>query len=161
MRNVEYREIFAVCVFAVLSIFFQFETVQAEDMSSPVGVWRTYDEKTGEAKALVEIHEEFNAMFGRVVKLLPRPGRPPDPVCQFCGGDHKDQPILGMQVIWDMRKEGHEWVQGKILDPESGKIYSSKMWLENDGKILVVRGFIGFSLLGRSQRWVREIGHSN
>lgn len=130
--------------------------VLAQDELSPIGRWRTIDDKTGEAKAIVEIHEEFNALFGTVIKVFPRPGRPIDPVCEFCGGDRKDKPIKGMTIIWDMRKADEEWGKGKILDPESGKIYSARMWLTDNGSKLTVRGFIGFSMLGRSQVWIRE-----
>jgi uncharacterized protein (DUF2147 family) len=61
-----------------------------------------------------------------------------------------------MTIIWGMKKDGDAWAGGKILDPKDGKIYGCKMHLEDDGKKLEVRGFIGFSLLGRSQTWERQ-----
>jgi uncharacterized protein (DUF2147 family) len=64
--------------------------------------------------------------------------------------------ILGMTIITDMKKDGDGWDNGQILDPENGKIYKCKMRLEDGGNKLVVRGYIGVSLLGRSQTWIRQ-----
>ena len=60
-----------------------------------------------------------------------------------------------MTILWDLTKQGEEYQGGQILDPENGKIYSARMKLIDNGQKLDVRGFIGFSLLGRSQIWVR------
>ncbi|MFM0739801.1 DUF2147 domain-containing protein, partial [Paraburkholderia xenovorans] len=76
--------------------------------------------------------------------------------CTACTDARKDQPILGMTIITDMKKDGDGWDHGQILDPENGKLYKCKMRLEDGGNKLVVRGYIGVSLLGRSQTWVRQ-----
>ena len=76
-----------------------------------------------------------------------------DPPAELLG---KDQRIVGMEILRNMKPDGDEWTGGEILDPETGKTYKAKMKLADDGKNLVVRGYIGFSLFGRSQTWVRR-----
>jgi uncharacterized protein (DUF2147 family) len=76
-------------------------------------------------------------------------------VCEKCPGERKGQKIVGMEILRGIRPDGNEWGGGEILDPNNGKTYKAKMRLEDDGKKLVVRGFIGFSMLGRSQTWHR------
>jgi len=124
--------------------------------TTPVGTWQTIDDHTGQPKALVQITQDSNGtLSGKVIKGL-SPNDNPDRRCTACTDARKDQPILGMTIITDMKKEGDAWDNGQILDPENGKIYKCKMHLEEGGQKLVVRGYIGISLLGRSQTWNRE-----
>jgi uncharacterized protein (DUF2147 family) len=123
---------------------------------TPVGTWQTIDDHTGQPKALVQISQDGNGtLSGKVVKGL-GPNDQPDRRCTACTDARKDQPILGMTIISDMKKDGEAWDHGQILDPENGKLYKCKMHLEEGGNKLVVRGYIGVSLLGRSQTWVRQ-----
>jgi uncharacterized protein (DUF2147 family) len=123
---------------------------------SPVGVWQTIDDHTHQPKALVEITKnDDGTLSGKVIKGL-NPADSPDRRCTECTDDRKDQKILGMTIIKDMKQDGDTWDGGNILDPENGKVYRCKMHLEENGQKLVVRGYIGVSLLGRSQTWVRE-----
>jgi len=123
---------------------------------TPVGTWQTIDDHTGQPKALVQISQDGNGtLSGKVVKGL-GPNDQPDRRCTACTDARKDQPILGMTIISDMKKDGEAWDHGQILDPENGKPYKCKMHLEEGGNKLVVRGYIGMSLLGRSQTWVRQ-----
>ena len=124
--------------------------------NSPVGRWKTIDDTTGKAKSIVMIWEENGKLFGRVQKLLSPPPGIPNPVCKECTGEQKDKPVLGLRILWDLQKDKDGWSGGAILDPESGKIYKCLMSLEDDGKKLKVRGFVGFSVLGRTQYWDRE-----
>jgi len=64
--------------------------------------------------------------------------------------------LIGLRILWDLRKDGDEWSGGRILDPDNGKVYKCSIAVEHDGKKLRVRGFIGFSLLGRTQFWLRQ-----
>ncbi|NKF21034.1 DUF2147 domain-containing protein [Solimonas marina] len=121
---------------------------------SPVGVWKTIDDSTGKAKSLVQITDEGGTLHGKVIKIL-HPSHP-NPTCDKCDGDKKGKPIEGMEIMWGVKKDGSQWDGGKILDPEKGKTYGVKLSLEDGGDKLDVRGFIGFSLLGRTQTWVRE-----
>jgi uncharacterized protein (DUF2147 family) len=124
----------------------------AED--SPVGLWRTFDDGDGRAASLVQIEEKNGLLEGYVVNLLPRPGQIVDAKCDKCKGENKNKPIAGMKILWDMRRDGDEFSGGKIFDPDSGNTYRCKMRI--DDKKLVVRGYLGFALFGRSQTWVRE-----
>jgi uncharacterized protein (DUF2147 family) len=123
--------------------------------TSPVGVWKTIDDKTGQAKSIVEITEADGELAGKVTQVL-QSDQGPNPICKECEGERKNQPITGMTIIWGMKQDGDTWSGGKILDPKNGKIYGCKMHLTDGGRKLEVRGFVGFSLLGRSQVWERQ-----
>ncbi|WP_420819678.1 DUF2147 domain-containing protein [Pandoraea terrae] len=122
---------------------------------TPAGVWKTIDDKTGKPKALVTITEKNGEYVGTITKGL---GENDDPnrVCTACTDARKGQKMLGMEIIQGIRKDGDEFVGGKILDPENGMIYSCKMKVVDGGKKLEVRGFLGLALLGRTQTWVRD-----
>jgi len=122
--------------------------------TSPVGTWKTIDDDTHEPKALVQISEDGGVLSGKIVKLFRKPDEDPAPLCKECRGERHDQPVLGMTILWNMHRDGDEWNGGEILDPENGKTYRCKLQVGDDGN-LQVRGFIGFSLLGRTQVWER------
>jgi uncharacterized protein (DUF2147 family) len=124
--------------------------------STPVGLWQTIDDSTGQPKALVQIVDDGNGMLSG--KILHGLGSNDDPTrrCTACTDSRKDQPMKGMMIISDMKADGKEWDGGQILDPENGKLYKCTMHLEDNGGKLVVRGYIGISLLGRSQTWIRQ-----
>ena len=123
---------------------------------SPVGLWRTIDDNTGKPRGLVRIIETNGEYQGRVEKTFPKPGEDANPKCEKCEGARRDQPVIGMTILWGLKKQGEEYNGGEILDPENGKIYRARLKLDDGGKKLDVRGFIGFSLFGRSQIWVRQ-----
>jgi uncharacterized protein (DUF2147 family) len=122
--------------------------------SSPVGTWQTFDDDTHAPKALVEIANRAGVLSGRIVKLFPAPGDDPNPRCADCSGERRDQPVLGMDILWNFRRDGDHWDGGEVLDPESGDIYRATLHLRDDAT-LVVHGYIGIPLLGRSQVWTR------
>ena len=93
---------------------------------------------------------------GKVEKIFLKPGEDPDPKCEKCEGERYNQPIIGMTILWGLTKQGDEYEGGEILDPENCKVYRANMTLEDGGARLHVRGFIGFSLFGRTQIWFRE-----
>ncbi len=122
-----------------------------------LGLWKTIDDKSNEPRSIVEIFEKDEKIFGKIVKVYPRSGNQDN--CTKCKDEFKDQPILGMQFMWDLKKISNtstSFDDGKILDPENGTIYRAKLKLLNDGKKLEVRGYIGISLFGRSQEWIRS-----
>ena len=123
---------------------------------SPVGLWKTIDDTTGKPRGLVRITERNGEYQGKVEKVFIEPGEDPDPKCEKCDGARHNQPVIGMTILWGLKKQGDEYEGGAILDPESGKVYRAKMKLDGDGGKLGVRGFIGFSLLGRTQTWLRD-----
>jgi len=124
------------------------------DSTSPVGKWKTIDDKTKEVKSIVEITENNGLLEGKVLQVL-KSDHGPHPVCAECSGERKGKPIEGMTIMWGLKKDGDEWSGGQILDPAKGKIYKVTLKLENGGKTLDVHGYVGFSLIGRSQEWVR------
>ncbi|NDV63003.1 DUF2147 domain-containing protein [Puniceicoccales bacterium CK1056] len=117
------------------------------------GIWKTIDDATGKTKSLVEIYRTPEGQLeGRIIEIL-HSDRGPNPLCDDCPGDRKGKPIKGMVILWDMDSASEtKAVGGRILDPKNGKVYKAKLSLRDDGK-LEVRGFIGFSLLGRTQVW--------
>jgi uncharacterized protein (DUF2147 family) len=127
----------------------------AENFASPIGLWQTIDDSTHKPSAIIEISQAADGTLnGKAVKgLLPGDnGRR----CSACSDERKDQLIQGMTLVKEMKQNGEGWDGGKILDPNNGTEYKCKMHLIDDGKKLVVRGYIGFSLLGRSQTWIRQ-----
>jgi uncharacterized protein (DUF2147 family) len=128
----------------------------AADSMSPVGLWKTIDDKTGKPKSLVRIADVGGELRGTVEKLFREPSEDPNPKCDKCTDERKDKPVIGMTIITGMKADGDHFAGGQILDPNNGKIYKSKMEIEDKGKKLKVRGYIGVPVLGRSQVWVRE-----
>jgi len=126
------------------------------DLGSPVGLWRTIDDRTGKERALVRIVENNGVFEGRVEKIFPHPDDDPQHLCRKCEGPRKDQPILGMVILWGIKQDGDQYTGGEILDAKEGKTYRCKMKLVAGGRKLEVRGYIGVSLFGRSQTWSRE-----
>lgn len=124
--------------------------------SSPVGLWKNIDDKTGKPKALIRITEGDGELKGTIEKLFREAGEEQNPTCKKCEGALKDQPVIGMTILSGMKHEGDEFNGGKILDPVNGKLYKSRMTLAEGGKKLNVRGYIGTPMLGRTQVWVRE-----
>jgi uncharacterized protein (DUF2147 family) len=123
---------------------------------TPVGLWRSIDDATGEAKAVIEVYDGGNGkLSAKIVKLIDTSDGP-NPLCDQCSGARKNKPILGMVIAWDLKRDGKGWGGGRILDPENGKEYSVKMTPIAGGKKLEVRGFLGLSLLGRTQVWHRQ-----
>jgi len=138
---------------AILLLFAAASALAASPMS-PVGRWKTFDDKTGALHGLVEITEEQGALKGRILKSYDP--LKPNPTCDLCEGERKGQPTIGMVFLWGLTGKGEEFTGGFILDPDNGKVYKAKLKLNEGGRKLLVRGFIGISLIGRTQTWVRE-----
>lgn len=123
------------------------------DLLTPIGRWKTIDDKTGKPKAIVQIYQENGKLFGRIEATLDPNAKK---ICDKCKDARKDQAIVGMVIVRSLSLHGDEYSGGDILDPDNGSVYRCKMHLTEQGSKLSVRGFIGFSLLGRSQTWSRE-----
>jgi len=126
------------------------------DDSSPVGLWKNIDDVTGKPKALIRITESNGALQGKIEQLFRAPSEDQNPKCDKCEGARKDQPIIGMQILSGLKKDGDEYAGGEILDPNDGKVYKSKLHLTDAGKKLSVRGYVGMPMFGRSQVWLRQ-----
>ncbi|SAK95651.1 lipoprotein [Caballeronia pedi] len=124
--------------------------------ATPVGTWQTIDDQSGKPKAIIQIVDDGSGQLsGKVVRGIGEFDHP-ERRCTACTDDRRDQLIKGMTIITGLRQNGDAWDGGQILDPENGKLYKCKMKLEDGGQKLVVRGYVGVSLLGRSQTWVRQ-----
>nr|WP_294932797.1 DUF2147 domain-containing protein [uncultured Flavobacterium sp.] len=133
-----------------ISVFFL--TLNTVHSQSVIGKWKTIDDETGEAKSIVEIYEKSGKIYGKVVDIL-RADHKKD-VCSKCEGTEKNKPIIGMIIISGLKKDGTEYSGGTILDPTSGKKYKCYITLDSADK-LKLRGYVGISIMGRTQYWTR------
>ena len=150
------RNLFGSLLLSCLSLLAVVPSAAHANDATPVGLWRTIDDKTGKEKSLVRITEVNGELRGTIEKLIREPNEDPNPMCDKCSGDKKNKPVLGMMILNGLKRDGKEWTGGEILDPNNGKTYKCKMSVDESGKKLNVRGFIGVSLLGRTQVWLRE-----
>jgi uncharacterized protein (DUF2147 family) len=119
---------------------------------SILGKWTTIDDETGKEKGIVEIFEHKGKVYGKIIEIFEQEKR--HFRCEKCEGDDKNKPILGLVIIKGLTKKGDVYEGGKITDPKNGKSYHCKITLQSKDK-LVVRGYIGIPLIGRSQTWIR------
>lgn len=136
----------------LIVLFGSFLLVTMLNAQTVLGKWKTFDDKTGEAKSIVEITERNGKIYGKVIELL-NPAMK-DVKCKDCPGADKDKPVLGIEVLKGLSKDGDKYTDGKILDPSSGKTYKCTVTLDGANK-LNVRGYVGFAALGRTQTWQR------
>jgi uncharacterized protein (DUF2147 family) len=127
---------------------------QAADGATPVGLWRTIDDDTGKPRGLVRIYEQDGKLFGRVEGTLMADEKP-DEVCDKCTDERRGMKKLGLVIIRNMQRDGDVWDGGDILDPDNGKVYRCRLRVVDDNRSLEVRGYIGITLLGRTQMWER------
>ena len=119
---------------------------------SPVGMWKTVDDKTGKVKSEVQLYEQGGKLFGKITALtdpLDKQGKPR--TCTDCKGADKDKPVVGLVIVKDLSLSKDRYKGGTILDPEDGKVYKAELWME--GGKLKVRGYLGFFY--KTQTWVK------
>lgn len=124
--------------------------------NTPVGVWKTIDDKTKTERAQIRITESGGVLSGRIERLL-APDANHDAVCDKCTDDRKGQPMVGLEIVRGVSKtDGRDlWEGGTILDAAEGKIYRVRMTPIEGGARMEVRGFVGTPMLGRTQTWIR------
>ena len=120
---------------------------------SPVGKWKTIDDKTKKEKSIVEIYEANGKIYGKIVQLLQEKDGGASKLCTKCTGSDQNKPMIGLVIVKGLTADGDEYTGGTIMDPNDGKVYKCKMEVVEGGNTLKVRGFLGFSLLGRTQVW--------
>jgi uncharacterized protein (DUF2147 family) len=126
----------------------------AQAQMSPVGVWKTIDDKTKAEKAQVRITESGGVVTGKIEKLLGA-GANQEAKCDKCTDDRKDKAIVGLEIIRGVKKDDDVWTGGTILDSAEGKVYKVKMTPTEGGKKMEVRGYVGAPMFGRTQVWTR------
>lgn len=117
------------------------------------GKWKTIDDQTGKEKGIVEIFELKGKLYGKIIEIFEHDKK--HLKCEKCDDEDKNKPILGLTIIKGLIKNGSGYDSGRITDPKNGKSYHCKMTLDGKDK-LIVRGYIGISLFGRSQTWIRH-----
>ena len=151
------KKVVIIAQYFLVLFFFGFTVVRAQQpVTSPVGLWKNIDDVTGKSLALVRISDSNGVLSGKIEKLFLMPGENQNPTCTKCEGGNKDQPVLGLVILVGLKKEGEEYRGGTILDPDNGQQYKSRLLLEDGGRKLNVRGYVGISWIGRSQIWLRE-----
>lgn len=140
MMNTFLKQIMAICIVVASTQVWS---------ASVIGHWQTIDDDTEEPKSVVELYEKDGKLFGKVTDLLIKPD---DTVCKECRGDLKDQLIVGMDIVTGLTLKGGAYEGGEILDPENGKTYDAKIWLDGEDT-LKVRGYLG--IFFRTQTWHR------
>lgn len=122
--------------------------------TAPVtGTWVSIDDETGVEKSEITLYESEGKLYGKVKRLLLSEDQ--GKLCVNCKGAEKNKPIEGLVIVKGLSKDGETWTDGKIMDPANGKNYDCTISLENSNT-LKVRGYLGFSFLGRTQTWKRK-----
>ena len=141
---------------AVVAFLMATASIVAMAQNTPAGLWKTIDDDGKTEKSLVRITDAGGVITGKVEKIF-------DPAkanakCEKCEGELKDQPVVGMAIITNVKQDPEEtnlWNGGQIVDPNNGKSYKVRLKPIEGGKKLEVRGYIGTPFLGRTQTWIR------
>ena len=151
MRRQKFTRCVAVALLGVLASRNLAPQQLTPKLQNAIGHWQVVN-SDGSSGGKVDTYLEGGKLFGRVTEV--RPGRTPKDVCDKCSGEFKNQLILGMVNMRNFHGEGDDWVDGTVVDPENGKEYKGKIWAVGENA-LKMRGFVGISLLGRTETWTR------
>jgi len=112
------------------------------------GKWKTIDDETGKAKSIVEIYKKADGKYyGKISQLLIKPE---NNNCVKCKDDRKNKPLIGLEIIRGLSKDGNEFVGGTITNPKDGKSYKTEIVKENN--TLKVKALI-MGIAMKTQTW--------
>jgi len=159
-RTTSFNLLIVVCILITNHLFAQ-TSINGKNI---IGVWKTIDDETGRTKSHVQVYKKGAYYYGKIIKLLDPETlknsgekRFEDVKCDQCPSDHgKDQPTIGLEILWDMSATSTKWKGGSIMDPKKGKIYTCTIWMDDsdlEGNTLKVRGWV--ALFYRTQTWYR------
>lgn len=134
----------------LIMMFWAVLTPALAEQNPVLGLWQSFDDQ-GKPTGYIRITEDAGVLKGVIERGLPNEDA--NRRCTECKGERKNQRMLGMDILWGLRKQGDEYTGGEILDPFSGNIYRAKLSLLENGTVLKVRGYVGVSLFGRTQIW--------
>jgi len=140
-------------LFLVIVVLFGVSNLKAQTNDPITGSWKTFDDETKQPAAIVLISEKNGLFSGVVTKLLDPKALPK---CEKCTDNHKDKPVIGMEILTGLKKTVDSYTGGEILDPDDGESYRATIKLTDQGNKLELRAYIGLPLLGRTQTWIRE-----
>lgn len=151
------KELSTTC--AVLAFFSvslgQVAPAGAQDQQTVKGFWQSYED-SGKPNAWFYFTEKDGVFEGRLVKSFPKPGEEGKvKICDKCEGPLKGLPVVGLPIVTGMKRDGLAYEDGKVLDPRDGTVYDALMELTPDGKQLLLRGYVGISVLGQTKTWTR------
>lgn len=142
-------------ILALFAVFLSAASAaETAEKSSPVGYWETISDVTKKPRSIVWLYETDGVLYGKIVKNLD-PAEGEGKLCTECPGEFHDKPVIGLQFLWGLKEKEGNWKGGRVLDPDNGKIYRCKLAVQEGGETLNVRGYLGISLLGRTQTWKR------
>jgi len=116
------------------------------------GNWHSTNDETGKVDSVIEMYEKDGKAYAKIIEIKNEERK--NAVCDLCEGANKNKPILGLEILTGLEKDDNEWSGGEILDPRNGKVYKCYIELVQPNK-LKIRGYIGFSLLGKTKYWTR------
>ncbi len=138
----------------IFLLFLMFSGLIQAALPSPAGRWTTIDDKTHKPKSVINVFISNGLLYGKIQKIYKENVNNPQDTCVKCTGALKDQPVIGLMILRGLKANSDgTWSGGQITDPENGKNYKCNITPSADGKTLAVRGYVGVSLLGRTQTW--------
>lgn len=125
----------------------------AHDLSAQdvLGKWENRNEE-GVVNSIIEVYEKDGKIYGKVDRIMREEDR--ERLCTKCEGDLRNKPVEGMEIMQGLVKDGEEYSDGTIVDPNTGKEYRCKIWIdEEEPDVLNIRGYI--ALFYQTRTWQR------